>query len=316
MNTDKEAVNKIDRVTALLLFFKGVAMGVGDSIPGVSGGTIAVITNIYEQLIQAISQFNLQAIRLLMSARFKLLWQHIHGDFLLILAAGILAGLLISANSVLYLLENYFEILMAFFIGLVFASVWLLRIELRWSKWSCQLAAAFGCGAVVLISMLPSQSAEIGYFIVFCSGMVAICAMILPGLSGAFILLILGVYEFILSALVGLKFDYIIVFAGGCIVGLLSFTHLLAWLLSHYRESVYASISGMLIGSVYALWPWRIPTIDIEGQAYGMRYVLPTSYEGFTGSPPQVVEILISLLLGVFCVALLHRAFNTSEGRK
>lgn len=291
-------------------------MGIGDSIPGVSGGTVAVITNIYEQLIKSISRINIQAVRFLLSGDIKQFWQQINGNFLGILAAGILLGLLISANTVLYLLANHFETLMAFFIGLVLASVWFLQAEVHWENWRNFMAAAFGFCLAVFISMLPTQATSIGYFSVFFSGMVAICAMILPGLSGAFILLILGVYEFILSALVGLQLDYIIVFAAGCGIGLISFTHLVAWLLSRYRQLAYGCISGMLLGSVLALWPWQVAPLDNETSSSALTIISPLKYQAITGNEPELAFAALSLFLGSLIVVFLHRAFNTVKGEE
>lgn len=316
MNVDQTAAEKNRPAAGLLLFSKGIAMGVGDSIPGVSGGTIAVITNIYEQLIKAISQINVQAVKLLLRGQFQLLWRHVNGSFLLTLALGILCGLVISANSVLYLLEYHFELLMGFFVGLVVASVAYLQVAVDWANWRHCAAGILGVCLAFFVAMLPAQTASIDYVTVFFSGMLAICAMILPGLSGAFILLILGVYEFILSALVGLQFDYILVFAAGCGIGLLSFTHLLAWLLDNYRGLAYGCISGMLLGSITVLWPWQMAGLDGGSQTFSMGNVSPLNYKEVTGAEPLLLLTCVSVFVGAFIVVVLHKAFNSSLGEK
>jgi putative membrane protein len=269
-----------------LLYLKGVAMGLGDSVPGISGGTIAVITNIYDQLIFSIRAFDLRACHLLTSAQFRAVWQHINGTFLLLLALGILSGLLASANTVLYLLENYFPALMAFFIGMVLASTWLLRREYSLAAWQNIIALLLGVLLTVSIGFVSPRSVEFSLFYLFLSGVIAISAMILPGLSGAFILLLLGVYEFILNALISFDLPVILVFVSGCVLGLLAFSRVLAWVLVGHHQLSYAFIAGMLLGSISALWPWQ-----------------------HANEPPMLLVSAITIVLGVAVVVLLHLAF-------
>jgi len=275
-----------------MLYLKGVAMGLGDSVPGISGGTIAVITKIYDQLVFSIRAVDLRVCALLFTGKFALVWQHINGSFLLILAAGILSGLLISANTVLFLLENYFAPLMAFFIGMVLASTWLLRHEFSIAAWQNVLALLLGLALAVSIGLITPRSAELSLLYVFFSGAIAISAMILPGLSGAFILLLLGVYEFILNALIGSDWPYILVFMMGCATGLLIFTRVLSWMLRDHHQLSYGFISGMLLGSVTALWPW-------QGE------------EGFT----MVLPASLPLVSGVVVVVSLQRVFAAKPTR-
>ena len=268
------------------LYLKGVAMGLGDSVPGISGGTIAVITRIYDQLIFSIRAVDIEACRLLLGGQFKALWQHINGTFLLLLATGILSGLLISANTVLFLLENYFAPLMAFFIGMVLSSSWLLKDEFSLTHWQNLIALVLGLLLAISIAFISPRSAELSLLYVFVSGAIAISAMILPGLSGAFILLLLGVYEFILGALLSFDLPYIASFMLGCGVGLLAFSRLLSWLLREHHQLSYAFITGMLLGSVSALWPWQ--------QGAGFSMLLPAA---------------AALVFGVAVVVLLQRMF-------
>lgn len=270
----------------LMLYLKGVAMGLGDSVPGISGGTIAVITKIYDQLVFSIRAVDLTAGRLFFGGQFKALWQHINGTFLLILALGILSGLLISANTVLFLLDNYFAPLMAFFIGMVLTSSWLLHNEFFINTWRNGLALILGLLLALSIGFITPRSAELSLLYVFLSGAVAISAMILPGLSGAFILLLLGVYEFILNALISFDLPYIVVFMLGCAVGLIAFSRVLSWLLRAHHQLSYAFITGMLLGSVSALWPWQ------RDSGY-----------------PMLLPALAALVLGVAVVVLLRRMF-------
>lgn len=290
-------------------------MGLGDSVPGVSGGTIAVITNIYDTLVYSIRAVDADSLTLLFSGQFSSFWKHCNGTFLLTLALGILSGLLISANTVLYLLETQFEALMAFFIGLVLASSVLLLPQTDLRRVTHCLALLGGILSTIGIGMLNPLSVEPSLLYLFFAGAVAICAMILPGLSGAFILLLLGAYEYMLTALVEIQLAAIIVFVSGCAVGLLAFSRVLAWLLRHYHQLSYSFIIGMLLGSLLVLWPWQ-QTVSVYTDSAGQQHVLqtariwPLNYTETTGLDPHLLVAGISLLLGVGSVLLLHRVFN------
>ena len=241
----------------------------------------------------SIRAVDLCACGLFFTGQFKAFWQHINGTFLLILALGILCGLLISANTVLFLLENYFVPLMTFFTGMVLASSALLRNEFSLGAWQNILALFLGLLLAMSIGFITPRSAELSLIYVFFSGAIAISAMILPGLSGAFILLLLGVYEFILGALLGFDLPYILAFMLGCGVGLLAFSRVLSWLLRAHHELSYGFITGMLLGSISALWPWQ------QAQA--------EAGEGYT----MLLPALVCLVLGVAVVVLLQVVFAT-----
>jgi putative membrane protein len=303
------------------LFAKGVAMGMGDSVPGISGGTIAVITGIYEELIASIGKIDLTAVTLIVTAQIGKCWSHINGNFLLVLASGVLLGLLVSANSVLYLLNYFFEALMSFFVGLVLASTYFLKAEFNWRSLQNGVSIMAGVGVVVLIATVPQQAASISFISLFCYGAIAICAMILPGLSGAFILLMLGVYEFILSALTEFQLGYIAAFAAGCGFGLLAFARLLNWVLGRYREVSYSFLTGMLVGSVVTLWPWQ-QTVPIsmpnaaENHMTTMLRVSPFEYLSVTGNDPQLLAAGLSFLVGAIAVVLVHSLAGKSSHQK
>lgn len=300
---------------SLLLFLKGVAMGLGDSVPGVSGGTIAVITNIYERLIFAIRSIDSQMIGLLIEKKIAQSWVHIDGSFLLVLALGVLSGLLVSANSVLFLLENYFEPLMAFFVGMVLASTWVLKAKFNLSRVSNCIALLSGILITLLIGSLEPQAASPNLFYVFISGAIGICAMILPGLSGAFILILMGVYQFMLRALVNFEIAVICVFILGCAIGLLSFSRVLAWLLSKYNELSFSVISGMLLGSIYVLWPWQ-EAVSFYSDSSGIQHPLqtvniwPLNYTETTGNAAWLGTCLMTFAVGLSLVIALNLAFN------
>ena len=299
-----------------ILYCKGIAMGLGDSVPGVSGGTIAVITRIYDELIYSIRSVDEKALGLVLKGQITAAWKHINGNFLLILALGILSGLLVSANTVLYLLENRFEALMGFFIGLVMASTILLLKEFEPAKPANALALVLGCMVTIGVGVLePVVSNNSLVYLFFC-GMIAISAMILPGLSGAFILLLLGAYEHMLGALTGLQWSAIAVFIGGCALGLIVFSRALALALRHFHSLSYSFITGLLLGSLSVLWPWQQAVsfyFDSDGveQVLQTANVWPLNYTEQTGLEPQLALVFARMILGLLAVFGLNKIFGS-----
>ena len=311
--TRHEVTSEFSMSSGALLFLKGVAMGLGDSVPGISGGTVAVITNIYSRFIFAIRAIDWTACKLLLGGHLSAFWRRVDGAFLLLLGLGILTGLLSSASTVLFLLDNYFEALMAFFIGLVMASVYLLKGEYDFLDWNNIVSLVVGFLLTFLLSNVSPRAVDVTLVYVFFSGMVAICAMILPGLSGAFILLLLGVYQHMLTALVGMQLLIILDFAVGCIIGLLAFSRLLGWMLRYYYQLTYGFISGILLGSIFILWPWQRVLSSYagrEGREHPLQTtnVLPLNYLEITGNEPMLAFAALSFMAGVTVVFLLRRA--------
>ena len=311
--TRHKVTSEFSTSSGALFFLKGVAMGLGDSVPGISGGTVAVITNIYSRLIFAIRAIDWTACKLLLGGHLSVFWQRVDGAFLLLLGLGILTGLLSSANTVLFLLDNYFEALMAFFIGLVMASVYLLKGEYDFLDWNNIVSLVVGFLLAFLLSNVGPRAVDVTLAYVFFSGMIAICAMILPGLSGAFILLLLGVYQHMLNALVEMQLLIILDFAVGCFIGLLAFSRLLGWMLRYYYQLTYGFISGILLGSIFILWPWQkvlSSYVGREGREHPLQTtnVLPLNYLEITGNEPMLVFAALSFMVGVSVVFLLRRA--------
>jgi putative membrane protein len=247
MNSDTQA--------RISLFLKGMAMGIADAVPGVSGGTIAVISGIYENLVNALRSCHPMSLQVLWQQGPAEFWRTIHGSFLLTLGLGILSSLVIMANAVLWLLDSHRLLVMAFFIGLILASCVLLSKQI--SRWTIRSAGLFGLGFVLTAATAwfnPAAGTD-HLLYVFVSGAIAICAMILPGISGAFILILLGMYEYVLESLRQMDLLVIAVFATGCAIGLLSFSHLLSWTFYYYREQTYTTLTGMLAASLVVLWP-------------------------------------------------------------
>lgn len=292
----------------LLLFLRGVAMGAVDLVPGISAGTIAFVTGIYEQLIFSIKSFNLDALKILKDQGFSAAWRHINGEFLLILMSGILFSLFALAGVMSYFLEAFPLQVWSFFMGLIIASViYLLRLHpLKKISEVCLLG--FGILAAFGLSLTTTGSMEGNYFSIFIAGSIALCAMILPGISGSFILVLLGLYTVFIDALDNIKMDFLLVFSAGGIVGLMLFSRLLSWLLDHYKNAVIATMCGFLIGSLSILWPWKQVTsslVNTSGELIvtGSVNLSPQAYQSVVGHDPQTVACVLFLIVGL-CVVL------------
>ena len=241
----------------VIVTFKGMAMGAADIVPGVSGGTIAFISGIYEELITAINTVNLHAFRLLRRGKFTAFWKYINGGFLTALMLGILISIIFLAKGVKWLLENEPVLLWSFFFGLVVSSIiFVARAIAKWDVFVFLLLVAGGIAAYY-ITTLPPMNTTGNLAFLFLSGALAVCAMILPGISGAFILVLLGAYKIILDALDERDFKIIGVTVLGGIFGLISFARILKWLFTHYRNSTLAVLTGFITGSLNKIWPWK-----------------------------------------------------------
>ena len=254
-----------------LITLKGLGMGAADVIPGVSGGTIAFITGIYEELLDTIKGVNLDALKMLRKSGLKAFWQAINGNFILALFLGIGISLVSLAKVFEYLLEHHPIQLWSFFFGLIVASVWLVGKQVK--SWGVVPIAGIIAGSVAayfITTITPTQGTDSLWYLFMC-GTIAITAMILPGISGSFILLLLGAYQTVLGTLSGivdalkdgdtstlgdhgLKLS---VFAIGCLVGLLSFSRLLSWMFKKAHDLTIAILTGFLIGSLNKIWPWK-----------------------------------------------------------
>ena len=258
----------------LLVGLKGVGMGAADVIPGVSGGTIAFMTGIYPELLASINAINAKAVKLLFKTKFKEVWKQINGNFLLSLVIGIFFSVLSIAKLMSYLLIYQPVPTWAFFFGLIVASsVFILKGINDWKlRDIITLIIGIIMGAVVC-TLSPTQTPE-GLWFIFISGAIAICAMILPGISGSFILLIMGKYEFMLSTItrivsgdgIAMDFAVIVVFIIGALCGILSFSKFLHWLLARYNRATLLILCGFIIGSLVKVWPWSDMEMVREAQ--------------------------------------------------
>lgn len=242
---------------SFLLFLKGMAMGSADVVPGISGGTVAFITGIYSELIQSLSQFNWQTLKILIQQGPIAAWKAINGGFLLTLLTGIMVAIVSLANVVHYLLDHFPVLLWSFFFGLVIGSIWLISRQIP--QWRIHYVVLFliGFGLAAGISLLSPMTVEPTPLLLFFAGSIAICAMLLPGISGSFILLMMGLYEPVILAIKEFDLVLIAIFGGGAIFGLLIFSQLLNWLLQNAFQLTLALLTGVLAGSLVKIWPWK-----------------------------------------------------------
>ncbi len=294
-----------------LLAVKGMAMGAADVVPGVSGGTIAFITGIYEELISSINNVNLGLFKTLKNDGIKAAWKQLNGTFLVVLFAGIIFSIASLAKVVTYLLEAHPVLIWSFFFGLIVASTWLIGKSIK--KWAIPEISMLMIGAVIALwisSLQTTAGPDSALWYIFISGMIAICAMILPGISGSFILVLMGSYHLVLNAVKEREIVIILVFMAGCLVGILSFAKLLKFLFTKYKELTIALLTGFMIGSLYKVWPWKVNVGDAplvvhsNGKEDWMQAnVLPQDFVGDN----QLLLAIGCMIFGLALVIILER---------
>ena len=293
----------------VVISLKGMAMGAADVVPGVSGGTIAFISGIYEELLNSISSFNFSLINVFKNEGFKSVWIKVNGNFLVSLFVGILISVLSLAKLIESMLENQPIVIWSFFFGLVLASIIYIGKQItKWTKVSFLCLILGAILAFYITTLNPMVSANSSPWFLFLAGMIAICAMILPGISGSFILVLLGAYKPVLNALNTKDFVSIIIFLVGAILGLLSFSRILKWLFSTYKNYTLATLTGFIIGSLNKIWPWK-ETISWRTNSKGIEVpfntasVSPFSFEGDN----QLLISIFLMLIGFGLIILLEK---------
>ena len=299
----------------LLLTLKGMAMGAADVVPGVSGGTIAFISGIYEELIDSLNNFNMKAIVVWRKEGTPALWNHLNGTFFLFLFGGIGISIFTLSKVVIYLLETYPVLLWSFFFGLVIASVWMVGKSVK--KWSVGTIVTLIIGIAIafwISSIQTTASVDSKWYIVL-SGAIAICAMILPGISGSFILILMGSYHIVYGAIGDLNWMIIGLFAIGCIIGLFSFARVLKFLFTRFKDLTITLLTGFMIGSLYKVWPWKIEigdkplVIHSDGREdWMMENVLPGNFTG-----DAQMWLAIACAVGGFLIIFILERFAPKE---
>ena len=294
----------------LILSLKGMAMGAADVVPGVSGGTIAFISGIYEELIDTLNNINFSLLKHLKQEGIKSTWKKANGSFLIALLSGVFVSVISLAKGVEWLLEHQPILLWAFFFGLVLASIIYVGKQIKTTPSDIKLFLAMTIGAVVayLITTLnPAETSDTNLFLFF-AGALAICAMILPGISGAFILVIIGAYSPVLEALNNRDIKTIFIIGAGAVIGLLSFSKLLKWLFEKYHRLTLAVITGFMIGSLNKIWPWK-ETLTFRTNSKGVQVPLneksisPFNFDG----DPQLLQAITLMVFGILIILILEK---------
>ncbi len=297
----------------LIIGLKGMAMGAADVVPGVSGGTIAFISGIYQELLTSISNFNLELFKDFKKGGIKSMWNKVNGNFLTALFIGIFISIITLAKALKHFLDKEPILVWSFFFGLVLASVIYISKEI--SKWSfiyfiVAVLSAFLAYKTTILSPLNFENGSLVYF--FIVGLIAICAMILPGISGAFILVLFNAYKPVLEAINNLDIKILSVFGLGAIVGLLSFSRVLKWLFLNYKNFTLFTLIGFIVGSLNKIWPWK-ETIDWKINSHGIKEpliqqsILPSSYDG---DSKLAASIFLSVIGFAFIFAIEKLATN------
>ena len=299
----------------LLLYFKGLLMGAADIVPGVSGGTMALITGIYKELISSIDQISLKQIGLLQKEGFTAFWKGVNGSFLLPLFLGIASGIIFLSGAITYLLDQHPILLWSFFFGLILASIYVLIKQFSLKTFTHYSLLLLGFIIAFGITQLKPAGASNNLLYLFFSSMIAIIAMILPGISGAFIFILLGVYKEVLATVKGaitvlLDFNWmsfkavytrVVVIGLGIVIGLKLFSRLLTWLFNHKKEATLSVLIGFMIGALPKIWPWKQSKI-IENQTTYTN-VNPLDFDG----NPQLGIAIGLVILGAATLILLER---------
>jgi len=302
---------------AFSLFLKGAGMGAADAVPGVSGGTIAFVTGIYEELIDTIRRFGPAAFGAWRRGGARGLANHLNLAFLIPLLLGIAASLISVAHLVTYLMDNQPLALNAFFFGLVLASAVVVARHIDgWRLWHVLLLALGMLLAQLLPGLMPAL-AGLGALKLVIAGAIAISAMLLPGVSGSFLLLSMGLYGTVMTGIKSLDIGLILQFGAGCLIGLMTFSRLLAWLFRHYHAATLQLLTGFIVGSLPLLWPWREMTryqLGPEQQIIPLdyRFLWPNDYAALTGEPAQLWLALALMACGLVLVLVVGERSTSS----
>lgn len=286
-------------------------MGAADVVPGVSGGTIAFISGIYDELVDSIRGIKPDLLRVLLRQGPVAFWKAGNGNFLAALFGGILVSIFSLAKIVAFLLEHHPVLIWSFFFGLILASiVYVGRQQPLWT-WQQVLGLTVGAVTAAGLAFLPSFSVTITPLNLFFAGMVAICAMILPGVSGSFLLLLMGVYSGVIGAITRVDMSLLGAFACGALVGLMGFSHLLSWLLHRHRASTLSVLIGFLLGSLPVVWPWKLVSDE------GARVLLwPGDYNASVGSAYPVLAGLVMIIGFVLVLGLEYAGLRYKRSRE
>ncbi|APQ18411.1 DUF368 domain-containing protein [Maribacter hydrothermalis] len=291
----------------IFISLKGMAMGIAELVPGVSGGTIAFVTGIYEEFISSINNVNLETLKLLKQEGFKKFWKKLNGNFLLALVIGMMISIFSLSKVIAWLLDDHPIITWSFFFGLVLASV--IFVAKSITKWNVLAILLFiiGTASAFYITTLPPSTSSGSLPFIFISGAIAICAMVLPGISGSFILVLLGSYKTVLEAVNAKDFGVIVTFAFGAVFGILSFARVLKWMFTNYKNATLAVLTGFILGSLNKIWPWKIIIDELK---IGKKEIIideNISPFSFTGDN-QLTFAIVAAIFGFSLIFILEKS--------
>ncbi len=291
-----------------LLFLKGLGIGSVDIVPGISGSTIALFVGVYEELLQAFQAFDVVALQLLSTGQFKALWKYLRGSFLLPLVLGIGLSMVTTVQFVIYFLTDYPIQTWSFFSGITLVTVSTIYQKIK--RWHLRTVLISLGGLIVAYGITratPLHTPHSSFFIGL-SGCIAVCAMLLPGISGSFMLVLLGKYMFMLHALQTFQLSNLIPFALGGVIGLLSFSRLVAWLLRRYHDSTLALLAGFIIGSLSKTWPWKQLQENLAHESLlSPQNLSPAQFQATYHQDPLVLQALLWTCIGISLVVGLER---------
>ena len=287
------------------LYLKGVFMGIAEIIPGVSGGTIAFITGIYEELINSIKSVDGNSIKLIFNLKFSLFWKQINGTFLLTLLLGMLTSILALSRVIVFLIDQHSFKIWGFFFGLIIASAIVIFYQIETVNSKVVVSAIIGLVISSYIALEAPSSTPNSNLFIFISGAIAISAMILPGISGSFILVFLSKYEFILNALNNFDVAVISIFIGGCVVGLATFSRVFSYLFKKYNDVVISVLIGFLLGSLFKIWPfYKVLEYNTSNEPIYTNPVLPSSSQ-----ESELVYFIVFSIIGFISMWLLEKKY-------
>jgi putative membrane protein len=287
------------------LFFKGMLMGIAEIIPGVSGGTLAFITGIYKELIDSIKSINLDSLKLLFQLQLKKFWLQINGNFLSTLLVGMVVSILLLSRFITFLLDFHQFKIWGFFFGLIISSALIIFKSINKLNSVSLLFLLAGLVLSAYISLVAPSSTPNNNIFIFLSGAIAISAMILPGISGSFILLFLSKYEFILSSLNSFEINVILVFLAGCVTGLVTFSRLLSYLFKNFYDNVVGLLVGFLFGSLIKIWPfYEVIEFNQDNEPLYTNPVFPNSSQ-----TTEIIYFIFFLIIGILSIWIIEKKF-------
>jgi len=290
------------------LYFKGMAMGIADAFPGISGGTMALILGVYKELVNSISIINFSLFKTLKKEGLKEFWKKLNGTFLVILFSGIISSLVVFMNLASFLIDNFPILIWSFFLGLVSASIYIIlkptdlfdfnnKTKHILKNWFLLISSFY---VSYLLTSLPEiNNLNENILFIFFAGFIASCAMILPGISGSYILVILGLYKTMSKALINIELDKIVIFGFGVILGLTSFSKVVKWGFDKFPNKILIMMTGLIIGSIHKLWHWKLNEIN----------VLPKNYSEYN----YLLESIVLFIIGFFLIFLLEKKQQLSK---